>query len=181
MPKLTLEQIRKLFSSSNDFNEIFDAFEAAIDNKIEDLELYRQLFWNGSLTPEELCLFGEKLVHVYPAFAFEVYMWLAKVFEVTYSMYDNFELTMEYYTKAALVKPEECEPYLAVSDCYDHDLKIPPIDTIIDFVTKGSQLVNRPGVLFKRLSELYEKIGNEELGDFYRRKAEESGEATPEE
>jgi hypothetical protein len=89
MSKLTIEEIHRRFSSSNDFNEIFDAFEAALNNKIEDIELYRLLFWNDSLTPEELCLFGEKLVQVFPAIAFEVYMWLAKVFEVIYSMYSN--------------------------------------------------------------------------------------------
>jgi hypothetical protein len=52
---------------------------------------------------------------------------------------------------------------------------------IIDFVIKGSQLVNNPSVLYKRLAELYEKIGNDEQSDFYRRKAEESGGTTPEE
>jgi hypothetical protein len=181
MSKLTLEEIRKRFSSSNDFNEIFDAFEAALKNKIDDLELYRILFWNDSLSPEELCLFGEKLVQVFPAITFEVYMWLAKVFEVTFSMYDNCELTFQYFLKAALIKPESPEPYLAAVDCYDHDLKIPPIETIIEFVTKGSQLVNNPYKLYRCLADLYEKIGNEEQSDFYRRKAEESGGTTPEE
>jgi tetratricopeptide (TPR) repeat protein len=181
MSKLTIEEIHRRFSSSNDFNEIFDAFEAALNNKIEDIELYRLLFWNDSLTPEELCLFGEKLVQVFPVVAFDVYIWLAKVFEVTYSMYDNCELALQYYTKAALINPESSEPYIAVSDCYDHDLKVPSIDMIIDFVIKGSQLVNNPSMLYKRLAELYEKIGDDEQSDFYRRKAEESGGTTPEE
>lgn len=181
MSRLTAEEIRQRFSSSNDFNEIFDAFEAALNNNIEDLELYRLLFWNDSLSQEELCLFGEKLVQVYPNIAYDVYVWLAKVFEVTYSMYDNFELTLQYYTKAALLKPDDCEPYIAVSECYDHDLNIPPIDMIIDFVTKGSQLVNKPGVLYKRLVELYEMTGNQEKIDYYRKKTEESGGTTLEE
>jgi len=61
MPRFTLEEIRAKFSNSTDFNEIFDAFEDAIAQNIQDVELYRLLFWNNSLGPDELCLFGEKL------------------------------------------------------------------------------------------------------------------------
>ncbi|MBU1299066.1 MAG: hypothetical protein KKF20_06460 [Bacteroidetes bacterium] len=180
MPKLTIDEIRQRFSSATDFNEIFDAFEAALNGKIEDIELYRLLFWNDSLTPDELCLFGEKLAQVFPDLAYDVYMWLAKVFEVTYSMYDNYELTLQYFNKAASVKPDEAETYIAASDCYEADLNIPPINYLIEFLKQGLEYVKEKTLLFKRLSELYEKGGDEGQSQYYRKKAEEGEGLHPE-
>jgi hypothetical protein len=74
MPRLTVDQIRKCFGTSTEFNEIFDAFEHALEQRLDDIELYRQLFWNYSLTQEQLRLFGEKLAQVFPRIAFDVYM-----------------------------------------------------------------------------------------------------------
>src|SRR6266850_234822 len=69
MQKLTVEEIRKRFELSKEFNEIFDAFEQAIGQRLQDIELYRQLFWNHTLTPDEICLFGEKLSKELPDLA----------------------------------------------------------------------------------------------------------------
>ena len=174
MPKLTKEQIRDIFISSNDFNELFDAFEAALESKIEDMELYQNLFWNNWLTADELCLFGEKLVEVFPHLAYDVYMWLAKVFEVSYSMVDNYDLALEYFFKASQKNPENPEPYLAASNCYEPDLNIPPADLLIDFLKRGIKYVKNPAQLYKRLSELYEKIGDQAQSLYYKKLYEES-------
>src|ERR1041384_7759062 len=125
MQKLTVEEIRKRFELSKEFNEIFDAFEQAIAERLQDIELYRLLFWNHTLSPDELCLFGEKLAKEFPQLAYDTYMWLANVFEVTYSMVDNYELTITYFQKASTVKPRETDPYLDAADCYEPDLNIP--------------------------------------------------------
>lgn len=181
MPKFTKDQIREKFSNSNDFNELFDAFEAALENKINDLDLYKILFWNNSLKPDELCLFGEKLVQVFPDMAYDVYLWLAKIFEVTYSIYDNYELALEYYYKASEIRPDEPDPYLAASNCYEPDLNIPPADYLIEFLKKGLKHIKRPSIIYKRLSELYEKIGDEDQCLYFRKLYEESQTKTPEE
>lgn len=181
MPKFTKDQIREKFSNSNDFNELFDAFEAALESKIDDLDLYKVLFWNYSLKPDELCLFGEKLVQVFPHIAYDVYLWLAKIFEVTYSMFDNYELALEYFFKASQIKPEEPEPYLAASNCYEPDLNIPPVDYLIEFLKKGLIHVKNPSPLYKRLAELYEKIGDEDQSLYYRKLSQESSTESPEE
>lgn len=173
MPKLTLEDIRKRFELSNDFNDIFEAFEQALEQRIEDIELYRSLFWNHSLSSDELCLFGEKLAKEFSALSYDVYMWLANIFEVTYSMVDNYELTLAYYKKAAAARPSETDPYLDAADCYEPDLNIPPIHTLIDFLKDGVPNVANPKLLYRRLAELYEYTGNDEMIAFYRRKAEE--------
>ena len=43
MRKLTVEEIRKRFELSKEFNEIFDAFDQAIRQRLNDIELYRKV------------------------------------------------------------------------------------------------------------------------------------------
>lgn len=180
MRAYSVEEIRRCFAASTDFNEIFDVFQAAIAQRLKDVEPYRLLFWNHSLTPDEVRLFGEKLAAEFPDMAYDVFLWLASIFEVTYSSSDNFELAVHYYRRAAQAKPDEADPYLDACDCYDPDLNIPPITTLIDFVASGLQKVRNPVTLYKRLAYLYELAGDTGLSDFYRRKADEASSEKPE-
>jgi hypothetical protein len=175
MARFTVDEIRRRFAGSNDFNEIFDAFEDAVNQRLVDLQLFRLLFWNHSLTPDELCLFGEKLAKEYPDIAFEVYRWLASVFAVTYSAYDNYELALTYYKKAAYTRPSDPASYLDASDCYEPDLNIPPIDALIDFLKFGLDHVTAPEQLLRRLSALYALFGDPDLSEYYKLKADEAG------
>lgn len=172
MRAYTVEDIRRCFSTSSDFNEIFDAFQAALTQQLKDVEPYRLLFWNHSLTPDEVRLFGEKLATEFPDLAYDVYLWLAGVFEVTYSSVDNFELALHYYQKAASVQPAHLDPYLDACDCYDPDLNIPPLASLIDFLKKGVERAADPVPLLKRLAYLYELAGDLEQSERYRREAE---------
>ncbi|OGU30934.1 MAG: hypothetical protein A2X67_02485 [Ignavibacteria bacterium GWA2_55_11] len=175
MPRFTPDDIRNIFASSSDFNRIFDAFEEAVQQRIQDVELYRLLFWNNSLSPDEVCLFGEKLGREFPAIAYDIFMWLASVFEVTYSSYDNFELAMKYYRKASTAKPEEVSPYLDSADCFDPDLNIPPIDGLLEFLRSGIPHVTNKKPLLQRIAYLYEMIGDIEQSQHYRRLADDFG------
>jgi len=174
MRPYTVEEIRKCFSTSSDFNEIFDAFQSALSQKLKDVEPYRLLFWNHSLTVDEVRLFGEKLAREFPDIAYDVYLWLASVFEVTHSSNDNYELAVHYYQKAAAVRPAEPDPYLDACDCYDPDLNIPPLASLIEFVKHGLDHVRNPMSLYKRLAHLYELAGDAAQSEMYRRKADES-------
>ncbi len=173
MSRFTLEEIRNKFSNGTDFNEVFDAFEDALNQGIKDVELYRVLFWNSALSPDELCLFGEKLVRVFPDLAYETYMWLACVFEVTYSSSDNFELAMQYYRKASKAKPEEVQPYIDAADCYDPELNIPPFYWLEEFLKLGINLVTDKKSLLHRLSYLYQMHGDQKQADLYRNLADD--------
>jgi len=179
MRPYSLEEIRSCFSTSTDFNEIFDAFESALAQKVKDLEPYRLLFWNHSLTADEVRLFGEKLAAEFPDVAYDVYLWLASVFEVTHSSTDNYELAVHYYQKAASTRPEEPDPYLDACDCYDPDLNIPPLATLIEFLKRGADHVRTPAGLYKRLAYLYELAGDTAQSERYRRKAEEPSQERP--
>ena len=173
MPKLSIDEIRKRFEQSSDFNEIFDAFQQALEQQVEDIELYRLLFWNHSLSADELCLFGEKLALEFPPLAYDTYMWLASVFEVTYSMVDNYERALEYYRKAAFSRPTETDPYLNAADCYEPDLNIPPLSALIEFLKRGSEQALNRKPLYQKLVYLYDLSGNDEMREYYRRKMEE--------
>jgi hypothetical protein len=85
-------------------------------------------------------------------------------------MYDNFDLAITYYKKAAEKKPHEPAPYIDAANCFDRDLKIPAADILIDFLKKGVNHVNDPRPLYERLADLYETVDNDEMTKFYRRK-----------
>jgi tetratricopeptide (TPR) repeat protein len=171
MPSHSQEEIRRCFSASTDFNEIFDVFQAALAQRINDLEVYRLLFWNHSLTPDEVRLFGEKLAGEFPGLAYDVFLWLAGIFEATYSSSDNHELAVMYFKKAAAARPEAEEPYLKICDCYDPDLNIPPLSGLIEFLLQGLRLVGTAAPLYLRLADLYDFAGDPQQGAYYRRKA----------
>jgi hypothetical protein len=172
MRAYSVDEIRRCFSTSTDFNEIFDVFQGALAQKAVDLELYRLLFWNPSLTADEVRLFGEKLASCFPELAYDVFLWLASIFEVTYASSDNFELAVHYYQKAADTRPAEPDPYLNACDCYDPDLNIPPIHLLIDFLRRGAERVPDPPPLYRRLAQLYLLAGDERQSEFYRLRGE---------
>lgn len=173
---LTKEQIEKKFIESTEFNELFDAFQSAIEQKIDDIDLYRNLFWNESLGIDEIKLFGEKLVETFPEISFEVFIWIANVFEALFGEKDNLEQAFNYYKKASLVNPTSEVPFLEICKSYNQDLNIPPINNIIEFLKSGIELVNKKGVIYKKLSDLYFLKRDSEMAKLYLLKAEEFGE-----
>ena len=179
MKKLTKQEIRERFETSRAFNVVFDAFEQAIEQRIDDIEMYRFLFWNKFLSSDELCLFGEKLSKEFPHLSFDAALWLATVFAVTYSTYDNFELAMMYYKKAAGIRPSDPTPYLDAADCYEPDIKIPPPETLVDFLKHGLNHVQDSKPFYRRLIDFYEEMDNDEMSVYYRRKLEDPPPETP--
>ena len=176
MSNLSKEEIERIFLSSNDFNELFDAFENAIKQKIDDFELYQKLFWNSFLTIDEIILFGEKLVLVQPENSFEIFFWMANIFEALYSEKDNLEHAFNYYKKASIVKPTSEIPFIKAFESFDQDLNLPPIDNLIDFLKNGVELVYKKGKIYKHLGNLYKIKGDPQHEEYYYSKAAEFGE-----
>jgi hypothetical protein len=174
---LSRTEIRHIFNESKNFNELFDAFSDALHQGIDDVELYRILFWNDSLGSDELILFGEKLARQYRHLAYDVYMWLASIFEVIFGKKDNFELALSYYQKAAAIRPHEADPYMDACDCYNPDLDIPPAKILIEFLKIGYEFVPINKNICLRLAVLHNAIGETALAEYYRVKADESGES----
>lgn len=175
MKELSRTEIRQIFNASKNFNEIFDAFSSALRQGIDEIELYRILFWNDALSADEVILFGEKLAREFRHIAYDVFMWLANVFEVLYGKDDNFDLSLTYYQKAAAIRPEEPDPYLDASDLYNPDLDIPPLKGLIEFLKIGLEFVPSKKSVCERLSVLYKISGDLDLAEYYRLKANEHG------
>ena len=76
------------------------------------MELYRQLFWNKSLSEDEIILFGEKLAIEFPQISFDIFIWMANVFETLFGKKDNLENAFTYYKKASIVEPTNEKPLL---------------------------------------------------------------------
>ncbi len=171
---MSYDEIKRRFLESDDFNEIFDAVEEAVKQKIEDIELYRLLFWNNSLSAEAIAMFGEKIASEFPSIAYDVYMWLASVFETVHSKFDNYDGALKFYRKASQVRPQEIDPYLDAADCYDPDLNIPPAESLIKFLVEGLEHVRTPKPIYQRLIALHRAIGNEEMARFYEQKMKET-------
>ncbi|KAB2922777.1 MAG: hypothetical protein F9K22_10740 [Bacteroidetes bacterium] len=174
---LSKTEIRHIFNTSKNFNELFDAFDAAVHQRIDDVELYRILFWNDSLGQDELVLFGEKLAREFRHIAYDVYMWLANVFEVIFGKKDNYEMAFTYYQKAAAIKPDEVDPYLDACDCYNPDLDLPPAKNLIEFLKIGYEFVPNRKNICLRLAVLHQTIGENDLAEYYRVRADEAGES----
>ncbi len=173
MAKFSFDEIQHQFEFATEFNDIFDAFEQALELRLDDLELYKKLFWNKSLSSDEVALFGEQLVKEFPALAYDAYMWLAEMCALTRASDDNFESAMNYFQKAATVRPAALEPYIKAVLCYDPDVKIPPAKNLIGFVKTGIPHVSDPRLLYQRLAYLYDQLGNDEMTQYYERLGEE--------
>jgi hypothetical protein len=170
MAHQTIEEIRRVFSLSTDFNEIFDAFELAVRQRISEMELYRVLFWNPSLTADEVRLFGEKLAAEFPDLSYDVFLWLARMFEALHASRDNYELAFHYFEKAAAARPSEPDPYLDACDCYEPDLNIPPVQSLIEFLKRGMKHLKQPSLLYERLAQCCELAGDAAEAERWRRK-----------
>ncbi|MCX8010101.1 MAG: hypothetical protein N3A61_03020 [Ignavibacteria bacterium] len=164
MEKSELEYI---FKNSKNPDELFDSFDKAVKSKIDDLDLYKILFWNSALSKNEVCMFIGKLAKEFPHISYDLYMWGAKVLEVSFENDDNFESVIKFYKKSAEANPLSAEPYVRALDCYNEDLKIPEPSTLIQFVKKGINKVKDPSILYYKLSEFYGKLGNLELKKHY--------------
>ena len=171
MAQRSADELRHCFETSKNPNELFDAFEEAIALRIGEFQYYRSLFWNFALTADELCLFADKLAKEFPALGYEVFIWLAHIFAIMRSSNDNFELAMIYFQKSAAIQPDNLEPYLDAADCYNSDINIPPVKTLIDFLKSGIEHIAEPRALYERLAYLYEMCDNDEMRDYFRRKA----------
>lgn len=161
-----------IFKNSKNSDELFDAFDKAIKEGIDDFELYKILFWNPVLTIDELSMFIKKLANTFPHIAYEAYIWGAKVVELSFDNVENFEMILNFYKKASEIKPTENEPYIKAADAYNFDLKIHPPASVINFLKKGITKVKDPATLYFKLSEFFGKLGNTELKNHYQHEGE---------
>jgi len=168
MSRYSEEQIRHLFSASASFNELTEALEEALAQNIGDLNFYMQLIHNHNLPPDERSLFGEKIAKERPEWRYDIFMALAKLFELTSYTSDNYERAMRYYRKAAGERPAETEPYMHAARCYNPIVTIPPFEELVRFVKEGVIHAHGKKELLYEIASLYEARGDQAQAHFYR-------------
>jgi len=155
-----INELMYIFNFSNSSDELFDAFNYAIQNKVESLELYQHLLWNPAITGDEIILYVCKLASVFPHFSYELCMLAANIFEFYACNNDDYMMAMHYYQKAIALEPSEELPYLSLIKLYNKDLQLPPLEEILRIVLEGVEKVNFKSKIYYGLAELYDKLDN---------------------
>ncbi len=163
MPEDKILQIENIFRSSNDTNELFDAFIDAMRNNIKDPDLYKILLANPALSSDELIMYTEKLCKELEDDAFEICMWTSSIFENNCEDYDCLNNAIKYLEKAIGKRPQNHKPFLNLIDLYNTDFEVPANDTILEIVHKNIDGVRRKSKVYFALANLYKKLGNVEL------------------
>lgn len=171
MEKNLRHNLEKVFRDSNSIDALFDGFQILIFKKIDDLNLFKTLLANPSLSPDELKLFSNKLSKEFKHQSYEVFFWTATVFETKFGCNDY---AFNYYVKAINVKPFKYEPFLSLIRLYDYDLDTLTNHAIIEFVENAVEFVECRSKVYMVLASHYLKIGDDRQSKFYEAKAEHS-------
>jgi hypothetical protein len=157
------DYIESVFRASDSSGELFDALKLAISNKIEDASLYKILLANPTLSKDELTMFTEKICEDFEHCRYEIYLWAAEVFESRSGDADFIENSLYYYQKAFLTKPEEHVPLLGAFNLFNYDYEISANKNILSLINIGVATVSKKSIVYRKLSDHFKKLGDEEL------------------
>lgn len=149
----------KLFRELSSPDELFDAFKDALENKINDIELYKIFLGNLALSPYEVRMFTEKLCNEFKDLSFDLYMWSAGILE-NCSQRNSMEMSMEYYRKAAEADSFNHLPYLSMVKLYNPEIDIPPQKELLQILQNGLEKVKYKSKIYLAMAELYGKLDN---------------------
>jgi tetratricopeptide (TPR) repeat protein len=168
--------LEEIFRASNSPDELFDTFRVAIERKIHDEELYKILLRNKALSVDEISMFTEKICKEFPDLSYNIYFCVGQLLESISTYGKHNERALQYFEKAANIKPESEEPYLAIVKMYNNELNIPRFETVTRIIEDGITKVKIKSSLCFALAELLSKMGDKEksqnfkkLGDIYLR------------
>jgi hypothetical protein len=169
-----LNYYESIFRNSTSRDEIFDAFNLAVKNKIYDKDLYKILLANPALSNEEIIMYTEKLCKERKELGYDLYNWTGYLFYLKdrdFSLLDN---SLYYFQKAFMLNPEEYKPLISALSLYNYEIDLPANADILRLVNTGLSKVKKKSVIYRQLSKHYGKLGNEELCRKFSRLAERS-------
>jgi len=169
-----IRKIEETFRSAHSSNELFDAFQTAINLKVSDLSIYKILIANPALSVDEINMFTKKLINEIPGKKYELLLWTGKVFENHPQNIFNIENTFSIYQQAIFQRPNSHEPLLRLLNLYNHDLKLPTNQKIINLIEKSLAAVDKKSKVYSALAKHYKKCGDSESEKRYLRLAETS-------
>lgn len=166
------DRIEATFRSSNSPDELFDAFQTAIKVKLDDLDLYKTLLANPSLSPDEIKMFTEKLSRVMPQNSFNLFMWSGNIFENLKEEPDKLEEAFAFYQRAAKSNPTDSLPLIKLLNLFNYDFDLPLNKMLLDFVTERVALTDNKRNVYAALSNLYLRRGDKVAAAKYQRLSE---------
>jgi tetratricopeptide (TPR) repeat protein len=168
------KEIEDIFRDSNSSDELFDAFQYALEKNIIDLELYKILLANPYLSQDMLIMFTEKLCSEFHHIAFDICLWTGNIFENRGPEFTNIKIALEYYSKAAVLKPSSHDPYISMLNLYQNELDYPTNDLIFEKIENGIEDVKLKSKVYEAMSSFYKKLGKDKLMKEYMGKAEKA-------
>jgi len=167
------DYIESVFRTSDSSGELFDALKLSINYKIEDVSHYKILLANPTLSKDELIMFTEKICEDFKYCEYELYLWVAQVFESRTCDYGYTEDSLYYYQKAFLSKPEEHTPLICAFNLFNYDFEIPANKNILSLINIGVETVTKKSSVYKKLSDHFKKVGSKELMVKYEKLAQQ--------
>lgn len=156
-----MKKYERIFRNSNDNDEIFDAFAEAISNKIDDINLYKILLGNKTLSKDEIIMFAEKICKEFPNHTYTIYMWVASIFQNSLLDHNRLEISFEYFHKASKINPSNVKPYLEMIDLYSYDIDAPLNFRIMSAIQNGEKLIEEKQDFYYKLAAHYKNLNDE--------------------
>jgi hypothetical protein len=168
------EKLERIFRVSDCSDELFDAFNLAVKNKIEDSELYKILLGNPALTKDEILMYTETLTQEFPNSSYELFIWTAGLFENNTFDYFSIDKSLHYYKKALDSNPVSHKPLINALKLYNYEIGLPTNSSIIDFIKENIQRIKDKKEVYLSLVGHYQKVGSLELKRKYQALAEKA-------
>lgn len=157
------KDLEKIFRTSSSNNELFDAFQYAINNEIGTHELFKILLANPTLNTDEIKMYTETLANIFKDSASEVYSWTGIILESYANSPPEIEEAISYFLKSWNADKENHEPLINIINMYNFDYDTTYNNLIIEAAKKGAELVKYKSRVYFALAELHEKRGEIEL------------------
>ncbi|AFN74382.1 hypothetical protein MROS_1143 [Melioribacter roseus P3M-2] len=153
-----IKKLESTFRYSSSSDELFDAFTEAVRNGVDDLEVFKVLLGNPTLSLDEIKMYAEKLIRDFSHKKYDLSIWTAKVLENNSDEYDYLESAIEYYKKAIDANPASHEPLTDLLGLYNFDLDLPTNSRIIDIVKSNVKNVELKSKVYNSLANLYKRL-----------------------
>lgn len=161
------EQFEKIFRDSTSPDELFDAFQKAVETGLKDIDMYKILLGNISLSVDEVKMFTDKLCTEFSEISYELCLWAGNVLENMSDRY-NIENAYHYYKKAIDCRPNECLPYKHLVNLYNPDLDIPSKFHLLNLFERGLSEVCFKSSLCNTIAGFYGKMEDRSMENKYR-------------
>jgi tetratricopeptide (TPR) repeat protein len=169
-------RIENIFRNSASPDELFDTFREAINTRVGDIDLYKILLGNPSLSPDEIKMFAEKLAKEIPLQALNTFMWTASVFENQKDDYEKLDDAIKYYRKSFECDPTNSLPLVRMLGLYNFEIETPSNKSILEFVELRVPSVHIKSRVYFSLADLFKRENKISLAAKYLALAEKAAE-----